>query len=462
MKRLAVALAAVTVGAIFAPMALPQADRTLYASAFPGNDVGTKVSNAMAACKPNPGSTCIIVIDDSLSAYVLGTMPIMCSQCSLIDYRAGAQTLTRVKAMAATLANGTVSNDSNGSWLLQAPPNLDALLGASGIGDWHARITPNTTTATTFISPGNVTITVGSTIGFSSNFGTALTIGNPYDTTTNEVVSTGNWSVVDGTHFHILATKPHAPPYTVSQQGGAILEEDSIYQSNRAYTGGLVWYQRVIGPGTYNVLGSGYENGSAYAGVHYFRNCIPALETTCDFYPRIYGYLNGPLLFYGSEGGTGANGLIKFTTNDADDPTGTNALIWMNPRNGYDYAAAFQASQYFFTGAGKGVSGPAGLSQALMDDASGGGWNLSVANAATQGFRFWKNGAGSILLAKLDPTGNYSANSFTGAATATFAAGVGAGTSPGIPTCASSKTCDSLGGTVVLTMGTPPQQPAFC
>jgi len=43
-----------------------------------------------------------------------------------------------------------------------------------------------------------------------------------------------------------------------------------------------------------------------------------------------------------------------------------------------------------------------------------------------------------------------------GSATATFAAGAGAGTSPGTPTCAASHVCDSLGGTVAMTTGTSP------
>jgi hypothetical protein len=47
-------------------------------------------------------------------------------------------------------------------------------------------------------------------------------------------------------------------------------------------------------------------------------------------------------------------------------------------------------------------------------------------------------------------------NSIAGTGTATFAAGAGAGGTPGSPTCTTSHICDSTGGTVSLTNGTTP------
>jgi hypothetical protein len=68
---------------------IAQTDNTLYVRAFKGTDVGTKVTNAMATCNPSTVIPCILVIDPSLAAYPAGTMPTLCSHCSVIDYRNG-------------------------------------------------------------------------------------------------------------------------------------------------------------------------------------------------------------------------------------------------------------------------------------------------------------------------------------------------------------------------------------
>jgi hypothetical protein len=67
-----------------------QTDNTLYARNFPGSDVGTKITNAQAACGSNLAVPCIIVIDPSLAVWPHGTNPAKCSHCSWLDYRAGA------------------------------------------------------------------------------------------------------------------------------------------------------------------------------------------------------------------------------------------------------------------------------------------------------------------------------------------------------------------------------------
>jgi hypothetical protein len=67
-----------------------QTDNTLHVKVFGGTDVGTKVVNAMASCNPSTVIPCILIIDPSLAGFPPGTMPALCAQCSLIDYRTGA------------------------------------------------------------------------------------------------------------------------------------------------------------------------------------------------------------------------------------------------------------------------------------------------------------------------------------------------------------------------------------
>ena len=61
-------------------------DGMIQVKTFPGEDVGTMVRNAMQIC-PSAGIPCILVIDHSLSAYVPGTLPKLCSDCYLLDHR---------------------------------------------------------------------------------------------------------------------------------------------------------------------------------------------------------------------------------------------------------------------------------------------------------------------------------------------------------------------------------------
>jgi hypothetical protein len=76
-------------------LAFGQSDNMIHVNAFPGADVGTKVANAQLSCNPNTLIPCYIVIDASLAAYRPGTLPTLCSQCVLQDWRTGgnAQTL---------------------------------------------------------------------------------------------------------------------------------------------------------------------------------------------------------------------------------------------------------------------------------------------------------------------------------------------------------------------------------
>ena len=74
------------------PLCAAQTDNTVYAKQFPGSTVGEKVAAAQASCKPDPAADCIIVLDPSLVALPTGTMPALCTRCSLVDNRSGATT----------------------------------------------------------------------------------------------------------------------------------------------------------------------------------------------------------------------------------------------------------------------------------------------------------------------------------------------------------------------------------
>lgn len=66
-----------------------QSDNMIHVKAYPGNDVGAKVKAAMQDCGSSP-IPCMLVVDASLASAPSGTMPTLCANCSLVDYRAGA------------------------------------------------------------------------------------------------------------------------------------------------------------------------------------------------------------------------------------------------------------------------------------------------------------------------------------------------------------------------------------
>lgn len=85
MKKVAIALFL-----LFPALCAAQSDNTLYVKQFAGTTVGAKVTAAQASCNPNTIIPCILVIDPSLASWPAGTMPTLCAQCSLLDYRTGA------------------------------------------------------------------------------------------------------------------------------------------------------------------------------------------------------------------------------------------------------------------------------------------------------------------------------------------------------------------------------------
>lgn len=87
MKKLAVLLLFPVLFASFCPA---QTDSSVHVKAFPGNDVGTKVTNAMATCPTTV--PCILIIDASLASMNPGTLPSLCGNCYLQDWRNGPPT----------------------------------------------------------------------------------------------------------------------------------------------------------------------------------------------------------------------------------------------------------------------------------------------------------------------------------------------------------------------------------
>ena len=66
--------------------ATAQRENTFYATDYPGQTVGMKVSAALQSCAPG-GILCIIVIDPTLANWVAGIMPTLPANVMLEDYR---------------------------------------------------------------------------------------------------------------------------------------------------------------------------------------------------------------------------------------------------------------------------------------------------------------------------------------------------------------------------------------
>lgn len=109
-----------------AAVAFGQTDNTLYVKQFAGATVGAKLTNAMQLCNGNTAIPCILVLDPSLAVYPSGTMPTLCAQCSLLDYRGGV-------ANAAVVANVLAYAGAT------AAAKINACLAAIGAGVCDAR-----------------------------------------------------------------------------------------------------------------------------------------------------------------------------------------------------------------------------------------------------------------------------------------------------------------------------------
>ena len=85
MKRL---FASLVLGA--AVLSQAQTDGSIHVKSFPGNNVGDMVAAAQQTCSSNVTVPCYLILDASLAAYAPGTIPSLCAQCVLVDYRSPA------------------------------------------------------------------------------------------------------------------------------------------------------------------------------------------------------------------------------------------------------------------------------------------------------------------------------------------------------------------------------------
>jgi hypothetical protein len=91
--------AIIILGALFFGVyAFGQSDNTVHVKSFPGSTVGAKVAAAQVTCNPDANIPCILVIDASLKATAGGTMPTLCAQCSLQDFRGGMGKMLKVES----------------------------------------------------------------------------------------------------------------------------------------------------------------------------------------------------------------------------------------------------------------------------------------------------------------------------------------------------------------------------
>lgn len=84
-RILILALPALTAAAAFGQ----SVDSTISVKQFPGTTVGAKVANAQSACTVQAPVKCYLLLEPSLAAYDTGTIPSLCSNCVLVDYRSG-------------------------------------------------------------------------------------------------------------------------------------------------------------------------------------------------------------------------------------------------------------------------------------------------------------------------------------------------------------------------------------
>jgi hypothetical protein len=116
--------------------------------------------------------------------------------------------------------------------------------------------TGSQTTSITSVSPGTVTITVGSTARYSSEV-SVYPLVIAYATSAQEFVLVGDWSVVDGTHLKVTFANSHAQPYSVrvydlTPVSGSFTRGSWYYDGARVYynvgdlLGDQITYQQCV------------------------------------------------------------------------------------------------------------------------------------------------------------------------------------------------------------------------
>ena len=85
-----------------------QSDNSIHVKSFPGLTVGQKVAAAQLTCN-SASVPCVLILDASLAAFPGGTMPTLCAECSLLDYRSGVPGAVIYAAATAHPGTGTIS-----------------------------------------------------------------------------------------------------------------------------------------------------------------------------------------------------------------------------------------------------------------------------------------------------------------------------------------------------------------
>lgn len=98
--------------AIGSVLCAQQTDSMIYVKQFAGSDVGTKVTNAMAACGSNASVPCILVIEPSLATAPAGSLPSLCGHCYLLDWRTGPPTSSGISNTSVTVGTTLIPANS--------------------------------------------------------------------------------------------------------------------------------------------------------------------------------------------------------------------------------------------------------------------------------------------------------------------------------------------------------------
>lgn len=251
---------------LFAPFSRAQSDSSIHVNQYPGANVGIKVQNAMASCSSAP-VPCILVIDASLASAAAGTMPSLCANCYLQDWRNGPPTLTagtncsntssdfttvqglltaaRSGFAAATVTANGVCNTNSGTLLVSSNTKLVISPGAKVSATGNTPLVENysyanpvrTESVTTTASSATVTGTCS-----SADIGRAITIPGAGDATVvSSAPGTGTITACSGgTSMTVSATM-----FTHVTATATIFNEDS----NIEITGGA-WSKTNSGGGT--------------------------------------------------------------------------------------------------------------------------------------------------------------------------------------------------------------------
>ena len=205
------------------------------------------------------------------------------------------------------------------------PGGNDFPINVWGPGDTYLSNNPIACSSSTNVAPGTTTITVGTCADNSGNGGPTGTTAvlshasgvvlviDP-NTVNEETITNANWSIASGTTITATFANSHTAPYTVWQAGTTFFNTQAM--AWRVNNVNAAVFQEAAGVNTLAFLNATNQ---------------PLLITWNTDFPRFYGGgSTGGFLFYGSQGGTGTSGLVRFRNNSTDN----TQLITMNTANG--------------------------------------------------------------------------------------------------------------------------------